>query len=279
MDLDAAAAAHKHHDGDAVHRRIAQQLRDRVGAKVLAVLGHQTEGLLALGTEPAQHLEELMRVLHIGPGLGQRGYVDLGIGLDGRLGRRLAEHIACGGLGKALHQCIPGCHVRDLARKHLVHGTAGCVIELQAAHGGAIAVGGLLGHGKAGMPVHEEQTQIDLAAQRQTDRSLGREVLIDAVFFMHGGFIARERHHGAAGFQGFKNVQPFGAQRQSLERAFMLAAMGGDDRAFAQLQRLGRILGAQALLALLRELLTDLHRSHGLDFRGCDGVHCRVSGL
>ena len=59
----------------------------------------------------------------------------------------------------------------------------------------------------------------------------------------------------------------------------MLAAMCGNHRAFTQLQRLGRILGAQALLALLRELLTDLHRGHGLDFGGGDGVHCRVSGL
>ena len=129
------------------------------------------------------------------------------------------------------------------------------------------------------MPVHEEQAQIDLAAQRQTDRALGRYVLVDAVFFMHGGFVARQRHHRAAGLQGLEDVQPFGAQRQSLERAFMLAAMGGDDRAFAQLQRLGRILGTQALLALLRKLLTNLHCGHGLDFGGCDGVHCRVSGL
>ena len=82
-------------------------------------------------------------------------------------------------------------------------------------------------------------------------------------------------------------IERFGARTQerytvaehSVRVSWCVQDMGGDDRAFAQLQRLGRILGTQALLALLRELLTDLHRSHGLDFGGGDGVHCRVSGL
>src|SRR5690606_3025375 len=101
----------------------------------------------------------------------------------------------------------------------------------------------------------------------------------DAVFFMHGGLVTGQRHHGAASLQAFEAVKPFGAQRHGLERALMLTAMGGDDGAFAQAQRLGSVLGTQALVALLRKLLTDLHRSQGVNFRGCDGVHCRVSGL
>ena len=220
-----------------------------------------------------------MRVLHIGPGLGQRGHVDLAIGLDGRLGGRLAEHIAGGRLGKAFNQCIPGLHIGGLACKHLVHGTAGGVVELQAVHGRAIAVGSSFRHGKTGMPVHEEQAQIDLAAQRQTDRALGREVLVDAVFFVHGRFVARQRHHLAAGFEALENLQPFGAQRHGLERTFMVTAMGGDHCALAQMQGFSRILGTQTLLALLRKLLADLHRGQSVDFGGCDGVHCRVSGL
>jgi hypothetical protein len=63
MDLDAAAAVHEDHDGQPVHRRIAQQLGHGLGCQPRAMAGDQTEGLLALHAEPAQQVEEFMRVL------------------------------------------------------------------------------------------------------------------------------------------------------------------------------------------------------------------------
>jgi hypothetical protein len=67
-------------------------------------------------------------------------------------------------------QRIPRCHVGGLARMDLVHGTAVGIEELQAVRGRPSSLGGLLGHGIAGMPLGKEQAQVDLAAQRQSRR-------------------------------------------------------------------------------------------------------------
>ncbi|MPM45649.1 hypothetical protein SDC9_92339 [bioreactor metagenome] len=81
---------------------------------------------------------------------------------------------------------------------------------------------------------------------------------------MHRGFIARERHHRAAGLQRLQNLQPIGRKRACLQRLIVFAQMGRDHGTFRQLQRLGGIAGAQPRAPLFGKLRANGFSTGGL---------------
>ena len=66
VDLDAAAAADKHHDGRAVQRSFVQQAAHDAGRGAFGEAAfHQPESLLAFDAKLADQPEELVRVGHL----------------------------------------------------------------------------------------------------------------------------------------------------------------------------------------------------------------------
>ena len=190
MDLDTPHAADEHHDGRAIHGRLVQQPVHCVLAQAMGKPAFgQAEALLALHPELAQQTEEFMGVLHHRPGGFQPCCVDLGISARTFRDRRGGKHITRPGLREAGHQGIERSTVGLLTHKHLVHGRAMGIEELQALRRRFGRIVGGLGYGKARMPMHEKKTQVDGLTECQAHRAGGRHILVDTRLLMHGGGI------------------------------------------------------------------------------------------
>ncbi len=187
-----------------------------------------------------------MRVGHGAPGLGEGLGVDRRGGLRG--GRGHGFEAGRGGRGLPLaDDAAPGLAVGGLAHVDLVHSGAVPVEELQAGQDLVAGVLRQLGHGQAGVPLVEEQAQVDVFAEGQADGALARELLVHAGLLVHHALVAREREQRPAGLERLQQRQPFGLERDGARGTVGGADVRGQGRAFAHADGGGRVAGAKAL--------------------------------
>ena len=103
--------------------------------------------------------------------------------------------------------------------------------------------------------------------------ALRGDVAVDTGLFMHGGFIARERHDRAAQFQRLQDLDPGAFERRRLEGKVVRAGMGPDGLAFGDAYAFGGLFGAFAAAARRGKALT-----HGGEVQGSTG-HCLACGI
>jgi hypothetical protein len=123
------------------------------------------------------------------------------------------------------------------------------------------------------MPAAEENAQVDFFAQRQAHVALRGDVAVDTGFFMHGGFIARERHDRTAQLQRLQDFDPGAFERRGLEGKLVRAGVGRDGLAFGDAYALGGVFGALAAAARGGEAL-----AHSGGVQGSTG-RCLVCGV
>ena len=158
------------------------------------------------------------------------------------------------------------------------------VKKLQALGGRVLTFVGRLHHGKPGVPLAEEQAQVNLMAQGQAHVAGGADVLVHADFFMHHTLVAGQRHHRAAQFQGLQQLHPRAAQGRGLQGVVMRASVGGDGLALAHADGGGSVNGALAAVPGGAKPLADVSVVGGRLQQARDGflqngAHCRVSGV
>ena len=218
----------------------------------------QGEGLLPFQTEFAQQPKELVGIGHLRPRLRE----GLGTGLcvlfggPSRPGRtpRLKPELQVR-IDPAVDRLLPGHQIRQCARIDLVHRRAPTVIELQA--GRLTAIGLCFIDHETGMPMGEEQPQIDVFTDRKSDRPFGRQVLIDAGFLVHRCLVAGQGHQRPTGLQVLEDGQPFPLQGHGPHRIGVHAGVSRDHRALAERQVLGSVARAHAFGARLGKAFTD----------------------
>ena len=86
---------------------------------------------------------------------------------------------------------------------HLMHRLARRIEELQAA---ADLVAVALLHGKAVRPDFREDTQVDVLTKHHGIVVAGDDLVVDADLFVHGAFVAGQRHHLADGLETGQKV-------------------------------------------------------------------------
>ncbi len=104
--------------------------------------------------------------------------------------------------------------------------------------------------------------------------ALRADVAVDPGFFMHGGFIARERHDRPAQLQRLEYLDPRAFERCGLEGQLVRTRVGGDGLAFGDAYALGRVLGALAAAARGGESL-----AQGGWVQGCSAGICLACGV
>jgi hypothetical protein len=110
----------------------------------------------------------------------------------------------------------------------------------------ARAVAAPFGEREGVLPGVQEEAQVDRAAVHDAHVALQREAVVAADRLDDRVLVARQRHDRADRLEGREQRGPVGTQAQRV-----LAALAGDELAFADAERRGDVARAAAGLALL----------------------------